>query len=128
MKTTFLGLTLVVLLLSGSYATKGVDVYTAVSTAAWKCIAPGFAIIRGYCSNGTVDPKAKQTIANAHSAGVPYVDVYHCPCTSQSATSQANSLLSKISASSFGTLWIDVETNPSSGCGWGSPSASCTFL
>lgn len=59
MKTTLLGLTLVALLLSGSFATNGVDVSTPVSTAAWQCIAPGFAIIRGYCSNGTVDPNAK---------------------------------------------------------------------
>jgi len=39
-------------------------------------------------------------------------------------------MMSGISGSLYGMVWIDVETNPSSGCSWsGHDSASnCQFL
>jgi GH25 family lysozyme M1 (1,4-beta-N-acetylmuramidase) len=75
-----------------------------------------------------VDPNAKSTIANAHSAGIPHVDIYHFPCVSQSGQSQAQAVNSAISASSYGTVWIDVEINPSTSCAWKDAITNCNFL
>jgi hypothetical protein len=39
-----------------------------------------FGIVRVYQSYGAVDPNGAQTIKNARSAGIPYVDGYIFPC------------------------------------------------
>ena len=52
------------------------------------------------------------------------------PCRGKDATAQVNGLISGITSSSYSTVWIDVETNPSSGCSWSGYSAqsNCDFL
>mmetsp|Transcript_6541 Transcript_6541/g.4910 ORF Transcript_6541/g.4910 Transcript_6541/m.4910 type:complete len:141 (-) Transcript_6541:50-472(-) len=52
------------------------------------------------------------------------------PCRGVSATDQANSFYSQVNKNNFGTVWVDVEINPSSGCSWYSYSSSsnCSFL
>ena len=52
------------------------------------------------------------------------------PCRGKDPQSQVSTLFSTISANLFSTVWIDVETNPSSGCSWNGYSAasSCDFI
>ena len=52
------------------------------------------------------------------------------PCRGQSATNQVNSLISNLGSANYGMIWIDVETNPSSGCSWSSYSGSsnCQYV
>jgi GH25 family lysozyme M1 (1,4-beta-N-acetylmuramidase) len=108
------GVRLVVLLASffTAYATLGVDVSDYVDT--FTCLRNSgydFAIVRGYQSMGRVDPNAVSNIKNAHSAGFMYVDVYAFPCVScGNPSGQANSLVSSLGSSSYGTIWLDVET------------------
>mmetsp|Transcript_32873 Transcript_32873/g.57419 ORF Transcript_32873/g.57419 Transcript_32873/m.57419 type:complete len:207 (+) Transcript_32873:6130-6750(+) len=95
-----------------SLATLGVDVseYTNVFSCL-KSSGYTFAIVRGYQSNGQVDPNAVNNIKNARSAGFSYVDVYAFPCVPcGNAAGQANALVSALSGQNYGTIWLDVET------------------
>ena len=68
-------------------ATKGVDVSDLVNN--WSCLKSSgydFAIPRGYCSYGGVDSNINRNIANAHNAGIQFVDVYMFPCRGKSAS------------------------------------------
>ena len=56
---------------------------------------------------------------------------YLFPCRAKSAAAQVNGTLDGLAAggAKFGTLWFDIETNPSPGCGWGSDySANCQYM
>jgi GH25 family lysozyme M1 (1,4-beta-N-acetylmuramidase) len=113
------------------FAVHGVDVSQLFSAATYSCMKNNgvqFAIIRGYCSFGGIDTNAVSSLNNARSAGL-ITDIYMFPCRGKSATNQVNEMFNSISSSLFGMVWIDVETNPSPGCGWSSDTASnCAFL
>jgi GH25 family lysozyme M1 (1,4-beta-N-acetylmuramidase) len=95
-----------------SYATLGVDV--SQPTSVFSCLKSSgyqFAIVRGYQSNGQVDSNAVNTIKNARNAGFQYVDVYAFPCVScGNAAGQASTLINALKGSSYGTIWLDVES------------------
>lgn len=101
-------------------AVKGVDISQAGSLSAMQCFKNNgyqFAIVRGYCSYGAIDSNAKASLQNAKSAGL-YHDVYHFPCMGKvSAQTQVDQIYNYL-GNLPGQYWIDVETNPSSGCGW----------
>ena len=110
----------------------GVDVSQLFSTATYQCMKNNgyiFAIIRGYCSYGGVDHNVVQGLQNARAAGL-ITDIYMFPCRSKSGTAQVDEMMGAISGSLYGMVWIDVETNPSSGCGWGGHDANsnCAFV
>lgn len=52
------------------------------------------------------------------------------PCRGKSATSQVDEMVNAISGNLYGMVWIDVETNPSSGCSWSGHDAAsnCQFV
>ena len=56
------------------------------------------------------------------------------PCTGkQSATDQVNAMISQldnVANGMYGTIWLDVETNPSPGCSWKqwTPEQNCQFI
>ena len=107
-------------LLVAVLAVKGVDVSQPFSTATYQCMknnGVSFAIIRGYCSYGGVDSHAVAGLQAARAAGL-VTDIYMFPCRGKSATAQVNEMFSAIPSNLWGMVWIDVETNPSSGCGW----------
>ena len=89
-----------------------------------------FAIARAWRSSGTMDPNAAQNINNARAAGIPNVDVYLFPCRGKSAADQVSQMVSGLGSANYGMIWLDVETNPSSGCSWSSFSAAsnCQYL
>lgn len=95
-----------------SLATLGIDV--SQPTNVFSCLKSSgysFAIVRGYQSNGVVDPNAKSNIANARNAGFQYVDVYAFPCVPcGNAAGQATTLVNALKGSNYGTIWMDVES------------------
>jgi len=120
----------IALRLSYSEAANGVDVSSPVSLSQFQCMASNgysFVIVRGYQSNGVIDPNAETTLENAKAAGL-YHDTYHFPCIGGvSPQDQVNAIVNYL-GSLPGIYWIDVETNPSPGCGWQDPNTNCGFL
>ena len=123
-------------LLALTFATLGIDVSEPVSSAAASCYkAAGysFAIPRAWQSAGHFDPSLPGSVAALWGAGFEHVDIYLFPCASGrlSAVSQVGALKGNLTAKGvrYGMLWLDIEENPSSGCGWSAnKSAACTFL
>ena len=124
-------LALLVLLLVPSLALLGVDISQHFATSTYTCFKNNnyhYVIIRGYCSYGGVDANVVSNLNNARSAGLT-TDIYMFPCRGKSANAQVDQMVSAISGNLYGTVWVDVETNPSSGCGWGSDhAANCNYL
>jgi len=87
--------------------------------------------VRAWQSFGGFDSNAPASIKAAQQAGISSVDVYLFPCAGKDASSQVSSMISSLQSSgaSYGTIWLDIETNPSSGCGWSSStSTNCQFI
>ena len=60
-----------------------------VSVSSYSCMKSDgydFSVPRAWCSFGGMDSNANANVANARSAGLPYVDVYMFPCRGKSAT------------------------------------------
>ena len=131
MKMQIAFLVLFALLVVSSFCTLGVDVSQLFSTSTYQCLKNNgyhFVIPRGYCSYGGVDAHVVQNLNNAKAAGM-ITDIYMFPCRGKSASAQVDQMMSAISSKLFGMVWIDVETNPSSGCGWGTNhNANCEYL
>ncbi len=118
-------------LLTISLCALGVDVSQHYTTSVYQCIKNAgysFISIRGYDSYGAVDPNIVSNLNNARAAGFS-PDIYMFPCRGKSATAQVDQMIAGISSNLYGKVWIDVETNPSSGCGWGTDHAgNCNYL
>jgi len=68
-------------------------------------------------------------VAAAKAAGVKNVDVYLFPCPSQPAAEQVAAMWRGLADVEWDFLWLDIETNPSRGCGWGNDTAAnCKFV
>lgn len=123
---------LLALLTVNILAANGIDIALATSASTFTCLknqGNTFAIIRAYRSTGSLDPNANQNLQNARAAGLS-TEVYMFPCRGKNATSQINELIAGISSTLYTTIWIDVETNPSSGCSWSGHDAAsnCNFV
>ena len=119
-------------LLQAAHSTLGLDISQLFSASTHECFKKNgysFVIARGYCSYGGVDHNAVQSLTNAKNAGLN-THMYMFPCRGKSATSQVDEMIKAIPANLYGTVWIDVETNPSSGCSWSGHDANsnCQFL
>jgi hypothetical protein len=113
-------------------ATDGGDISEYYSSGTFACCRNNgwdFVIVRSYCSYGGVDPNAGASLAQARDAGIPYRDIYHFPCAGVDAHTQVADDFNNIGQANFGMMWFDIETNPSSGCGWsGDLGSNCNFL
>ena len=121
------------LLISTAFAAKGVDYSTAQSLAThqcWKNNGISFAIPRAYMSYGAFDANGPTNVAHAREAGIPYVDIYMFPCRGKAAATQVSDLVYKMGSSNYGQIWLDIETNPSSGCSWtqASGASNCQYV
>lgn len=89
-----------------------------------------FAIPRAWCSYGAMDWNGVDNVNNARAGGIPYVDVYMFPCRGKDAADQVNELISNLGTTNYGTIWLDIETNPSGGCGWDQASGddNCQYI
>ncbi|KAA0146913.1 hypothetical protein FNF31_01412 [Cafeteria roenbergensis] len=115
-----------------AFATYGMDVSALVTADQYKCLKGkgiDFSIVRAWRSYGGFDSNARASVSNAWAGGMKNVDVYLFPCTSKSASDQVAGTVSGMKGVKYGQIWIDVETNPSSGCGWGSNLAqNCAYI
>jgi GH25 family lysozyme M1 (1,4-beta-N-acetylmuramidase) len=52
------------------------------------------------------------------------------PCRGKAASTQVAEMMNAISASLYGKVWLDIETNPSTGCSWSGHDAAsnCNFM
>lgn len=120
------------LLLHMSNCAVGLDISQLFSETTHECFKKNgfsFVIARGYCSFGGIDHNAVQSLTNAKKAGLT-THMYMFPCRGKSASAQVDEMIKAIPESLYGTVWIDVETNPSSGCSWSGHDANsnCQFL
>ncbi len=120
-------------LLVAALCTTGVDVSQPFATSVWQCMKTNgvsFAVIRAYCSFGGIDTHAVTGLQNAHAAGIAHIDAYMFPCRGKSGTAQVNEMFSGIPNNLFSMVWLDIETNPSTGCSWSGHDAAsnCAFI
>jgi len=124
-----------------SNAIHGVDVSSDVYGNTFSCLKSnnyGMMIVRAWHSTGVFDDNAIHTLYNALDAGITDTNVYLFPCKGKDAASQMNGMIAGLAASApypagktdgYDRIWLDIETNPSSGCGWGSDlSSNCQFI
>lgn len=93
-----------------SLCTLGVDVSQLFSTSTYQCMKNNgysFAIIRGYCSYGGVDPNIVTNLQNAKAAGL-ITDIYMFPCRGKSGSAQVDQMMGAIPGNLYGMIWIDV--------------------
>jgi GH25 family lysozyme M1 (1,4-beta-N-acetylmuramidase) len=125
-------LSLLLLLLSAclSAGYLGVDVSQPVSPSQAACQRKGsvvFGVARAWHSFGSFDPNALTTLASWQKAGIA-ADVYLFPCAGSNASAQVGSMLQGLRSSNFSRVWLDIESNTSPGCSWGSSKkANCAF-
>ena len=117
----------------GSGKAFGVDLYLPYPTSTFQCLALNgvtFGIYRGYHSYGAVDQAAPINLNNAKLAGIQANDIYHFPATCVAPEKQVRDSIEFVGSWNFGTLWFDIEENPSAGCGWSTTNltANCDFL
>jgi GH25 family lysozyme M1 (1,4-beta-N-acetylmuramidase) len=109
----------------------GFDISQPFNLSTFQCLKKNgfkFAIIRGYQSFGSVDKNVVNNLQNAKSAGLA-TSIYMFPCPSKAPQKQVDDLMKAVNAKLYDKIYVDVETNPSPGCGWGSNGKSnCDFL
>ena len=113
----------------------GVDVSSTPPIDALKCLRDEgrtFIIGRAWKSYGAFDSNVLQTIKNSEAAGFSQseIGVYMFPCFSQekSAESQIRDMVAGLGDAHYSSIWLDMETNPSPGCGWSQDfNLNCQF-
>ncbi|EAS05234.1 glycosyl hydrolase family 25 protein (macronuclear) [Tetrahymena thermophila SB210] len=126
---------------SAVFCNFGIDIATLFNN--YQCFVDNgydLAIIRAYRSLGLVDANANTNLLNARAAGMD-TDVYMFPCINDSkitAEQQVDDMINNLSLISsedegdaYDTIWVDVETNPSTTCSWNNISSvqdRCNYL
>lgn len=119
----------------GSLSTLGIDLSTLTTADSFKCFLSNkhdYVNVRSWHSYGGFDVNAPKTISNAHTAGFTEanIGVYMFPCFSaqKPAANQISEMLSNLTNVKYSSIWIDMETNTSPGCGWGTNyDENCQF-
>lgn len=118
------------------------DISAPASTADWACLrglGVSGGIVRAWSSMGAPDTLAPGSLKAAHAAGISDTAVYMFPCAGKrdspahSAAAQVNGTVAALASAGVASLvqrfWIDVESNPSPGCGWSTDLASnCAWV
>jgi GH25 family lysozyme M1 (1,4-beta-N-acetylmuramidase) len=109
----------------------GFDISQPFNLSTFQCLKKNgytFAMIRGYQSFGSVDKNVVHNLQNAKAAGIS-ASIYMFPCRSKNPQTQVDDLIKGVNVTLYDKIWIDVEINPSPGCGWSSNGKSnCDFL
>mmetsp|Transcript_5485 Transcript_5485/g.5440 ORF Transcript_5485/g.5440 Transcript_5485/m.5440 type:complete len:211 (+) Transcript_5485:18-650(+) len=110
----FLSLFVLYFSISAVYAVLGVDISDYISSDAFHCMAQNgysFAVARGYCSFGGVDPNGVDNIENSIDGGMNVTDVYLFPCVPcGNPAGQVDALVDYIAGTGYGMVWLDIET------------------
>eukprot|EP01101_Sappina_pedata_P003587 TRINITY_DN143_c0_g2_i1.p1 TRINITY_DN143_c0_g2~~TRINITY_DN143_c0_g2_i1.p1 ORF type:complete len:223 (+),score=85.91 TRINITY_DN143_c0_g2_i1:197-865(+) len=127
-------LALLCLLAPTARATYGVDISSQCEDDCFSCLVSSgynYVIIRGWLSYGAPDTNCPHTIYNAWAGGMSDVDVYLFPCAGSDGPTQMSGMINYIAGyqATYGQIWLDIETNPSSGCGWsGDQGSNCAYI
>jgi len=117
----------------GSVAQQGLDVSDAIDASTASCLASAgytWAVVRGWHSYGSFDDNAPGSLSSFKGAGIA-ADVYLFPCAGADPSAQVTGMIETLQGDGapFTTVWLDIESNPSTGCGWGSDTgANCQFV
>lgn len=115
----------------------GFDLYLPYPTTTFSCLALNnyqFMITRAWHSYGAPDFSAAINLNNGLVAGINYRDIYFFPCVTPNSTAFAGEQLRRAvqvtPTETWGTLWFDIEVNPSQNCGWSATNftANCNFM
>lgn len=81
-------------------------------------------------SYGAFDTNAVKTLNDAKTAGVKKSDVYLFPCPGKDPAAQVNGVIKGLGDATWDFLWLDIEDNPSTGCGWSATDfgKNCAFM
>jgi len=115
MKWSLIALAGLVMVPAVVYATYGLDLSSACAESTFACLKSAgyrFAVPRGYCSDGVVDPNVINTVKNAWAGGMAHVDVYMFPCpTCGNPAGQVQTAVNNLRShgATFGMLWLDIE-------------------
>jgi len=101
----------------------GIDFSDRIDNSTVKCLLDSgynFGTVRAWHSYGEFDPNAVDALRDMNAGPLNQTDVYLFPCATMDAASQVHSLIAdlKDAGAKWGRIWISIETNPSSGCGW----------
>ena len=111
-----------------------------VDTKTWMCMKEeaglDWAVISAFHSFGAFDNTSLVNLETAQKADIEMTDVYMFPCRGKDPNVQVAALTRGLANATFGTVWIDVEENPSTGCSWksegidasGLAQGNCQFL
>ena len=123
-------LTVFALLIPSTLGVTGVDVSTAVSQTAWKCLqSPGgqgpikFAVARVYSELGHVDTTGIESLKAARAAGIKYTDGYIFPCVKCGRPADQVTAAHEACGTNCGMLWLDIE-----GSSWGPAAQNQAFI
>jgi hypothetical protein len=115
---------LVMALAGVSHALKGIDFAGPMKISQAQCLIKAgygdFAIVRAWHSYGAFDTDAAGAIANLRQGGYKNIDVYMFPCPTKNVVSQVKDMVANLSAHGvrYGRVWLDIEEDPSTNCGW----------
>eukprot|EP00347_Sterkiella_histriomuscorum_P006160 403353837 len=107
------------LLIQSQAIIRGIDLYPEVQD--FTCLKKAgydFAITRAWRSIGVFDQVSLVNLKAAKSTGMDKVDVYLFPCRGMSAADQVDQLIGNLTGTDYGTIWLDIETNPTQRCSW----------
>lgn len=126
---------LVLHVIASTQAVKGVDFAGAMSVSSARCLVENnigdFAIVRAWHSYGAFDTDCPGAVSNLLSAGISKIDVYMFPCPTKDVAQQMKDMVAALKAHNvrFGNIWLDIEEDPSTGCGWSTDkSANCLTM
>jgi len=111
----------------------GIDTASPLSANQWDCLHASnvtWAILRAWHSYGAFDSTALVNIERASAAGLALPDVYLFPCRGKAAQEQASGLVEALGGAHYGLVWLDIEYNPSHGCGWDAfdQASNCAYV
>ncbi len=105
-------------------ASLGVDFAGPMPLDKAKCLVQhgygDFGIVRAWHSYGAFDTDVPASVASLWQAGFKSVDVYMFPCPTRSISTQVREMVGNLTAQrvNYGWIWLDIEEDPSTGCGW----------
>ena len=79
-----------------------------------------FANVRAWHSYGAFDESAAASISTLQAAGFVDVGVYLFPCPTKDIGAQVQEMVANLTAAGvkYGSIWLDIESDPSTGCSW----------
>eukprot|EP00048_Salpingoeca_helianthica_P023282 m.23417 g.23417 ORF g.23417 m.23417 type:complete len:225 (-) comp8499_c0_seq1:42-716(-) len=105
-------------------AARGVDFAGVATVKTAQCLVNAgfgdFGIVRAWHSYGGFDVDAPGSVAALWQGGFKEVDVYLFPCPTKNIALQVKEMVGNLTVHGvkYHNIWLDIEEDPSTGCGW----------